>query len=447
MNINNNKHNLLDPKLKCVKCQKSLPWLDCNPYFFRYFISGKDNHYCDACLPHDLLEQRIEREHFQCNCGEKYRQWGKCHDLRRSIRNNPLYWDNGIFKFECYYCSGKLGKNGEKIYECEEPHCERKFCSCSCRSRTLRCQKPNHQTQSNQNSPNENVEQGWKNYQQVQKKAQSWWDTLSSSERERECQRLVENMKQGKYWANNVKEGEGSGWAGNETWWTIKNGQFVSHYPHLVPIQIVEEFMKKELGTCDGLAIEWKWVKSKPVVAKNNNSPSQLAPTDNKKDDNQPNSPLTNQEKSPENDIKIANEEGNNELNPAKSTEKSPNRVDNEALTIDLKNVKKITLRADGKLEIEFNNTKNSNYSISQILTTEQIGNNQELQKVRDYCQKHGKNSLGQQELSRIIGTNTTATEKPKGGNSDLLIGGVGVVLIIGVGIGLFLKRKKVKGN
>jgi len=449
MSINKNKYNL-DPKLKCVKCQEGLPWLKCDPDHFRYFVNGKGDYYCDACLPHDLLEQRIEREHFSCHC------WGgklfnKCHDLRRNIRNNPLYWDNGIFKFECYYCGGKLGKNGEKIYECEEPHCERKFCSCSCRSRTLRCRKPNHQTENNQNSPNENFEQRRKDWQRIHEKAQSWWDTLSQSEREQECQRLVENMKQGKYWANNVEEGEGSGWTVNETWWTIKNGQFVSRYPHLVPIQIAEEFMGKELGTCDVLAIEWKWVKGKSVVAKDNNSPSQLAPTDNiKKDanhDNQPNSPLTKQEKSPQNDIKnikITNEEGNNKLNPAKSTEKSPNRVGNETLIIDLKNIKKVTLRADGKLEIEFNNGENS---ISQVITTEQINHSQELQTIKNYCQKSGKSSLSRFELDKIFSTNETnvrSAGKSTDNNHALVIGlSVAVALIIGLAIGLLLKRKK----
>jgi len=147
--------------------------------------------------------------------------------------------------------------------------------------------------------------------------------------------------------------------------------------------------------------------------------------------DNQPNSPLINHDKSPENDN---GEPMEKQLTPS---------------IIDLKNVKKITLREDSELEIEFNSTQNGNYwhSISQIITPEQISNNQELQKVKDYCQKHGLTSLNQQELNGIFGTNITSTKKPKDGNNVLLIGGIGLVLGIGVGIGLLLKKKKVKRN
>jgi len=66
------------------------------------------------------------------------------------------------------------------------------------------------------------------------------------------------------------------------------------------------------------------------------------------------------------------------------------NKNNNELLVIKLKNIKKITLRNHSELEIEFNSVQNnqnasSGYLINQIMTSEQVDNNQELQKVRSY--------------------------------------------------------------
>ncbi|CAG8770981.1 5932_t:CDS:1, partial [Ambispora leptoticha] len=146
--------------------------------------------------------------------------------------------------------------------------------------------------------------------------------------------------------------------------------------------------------------------------------------------------------------IKFENKEDNHEKNSSKSTEKSPE--DNQTLILNLRNIKKITLTSDGNLVIEFNESENNhaNRQKTQIITTEQIKQSQELQTIKSHCQKNGNSSLSQQELSKIIGAaNSTATEKPQNGNNVLLIGvligGIGVALIFGVGIGLLLKKKK----
>jgi len=103
---------------------------------------------------------------------------------------------------------------------------------------------------------------------------------------------------------------------------------------------------------------------------------------------------------------------------------------------------------------IEFNSEKLENGdSISQnqqVITAEQVSNNQELQKIRNYCQRNNKSTLNQQELNSILAANSTATESPKEkeGNNILLIGGgIGIALVIGIVVGLLLKRKKNKNS
>ncbi|CAI2168941.1 2364_t:CDS:10, partial [Funneliformis geosporum] len=132
-------------------------------------------------------------------------------------------------------------------------------------------------------------------YKQAQEKAQK-----------QECERVVENMKQEKYWANNVREGE-------------------------VPIQIVEEFQEKEIEFYDS--------------------------------DNPP-------------------------------------------------------------LEIEEGERI--------VMTDEQVDNNQELQKVRNYLQKNNKVSLNQRELTEFFNSSSVPVEAPKDINRLLKIGG-GAVLVFGV--------------
>ena len=181
----------------------------------------------------------------------------------------------------------------------------------------------------------------------------------------------------------------------------------------------------------------------------NSNSPTQPPQSENKSSQistnnhSEGNSSGSDGNKNSEQKIEIVNSGIEN-----KENESSKN--DNEALIIDLKKVKKITLIADGSLEIESNGPQNENHghSISQIITAEQVSSNQELQKIRNYCQRNNKSTLNQQELNNILAANSTATESPKEGNNTLLIGGgIGIALVIGIVVGLLLKRKKIKNS
>ncbi|CAG8620169.1 23_t:CDS:1, partial [Paraglomus occultum] len=168
----------------------------------------------------------------------------------------------------------------------------------------------------------------------------------------------------------------------------------------------------------------------------------QLITDSNKKNDNSVNpghSPKPNPEKD-----SLPEEKNGKEDNAVKSTENSPIKTDNQILISQcLRDIKQVTLTADGDLIIEFNNSENS-HSISQVVTSGQINNNQELQKIKNYCQRNGKNSLSQQELNSILTANSTATESPKEGNNTLLVGGIiCAALIVGVVTGLLLKKKK----
>jgi len=144
--------------------------------------------------------------------------------------------------------------------------------------------------------------------------------------------------------------------------------------------------------------------------------------------------------------IRFENKENEGKNDSTNPVENSPNKTDNETLIINLKEIKKITL-SGGNLIIEFDNKQESNhwYSISQTITPDQIKNNQELQTVKNYLEKNNQNSLSHQELNKLLSKDKQAVspEKPKD-NNLLLIGGIaGGTLIIGVVIGLFLRRKK----
>jgi hypothetical protein len=109
--------------------------------------------------------------------------------------------------------------------------------------------------------------------------------------------------------------------------------------------------------------------------------------------------------------IKFENKEEDGKNNPTKS---SSAESDNKVLVIDLKDIKKITLRADGKLEIEFNNAEGDNYTISQVIADEQINNNQTLQKAKNFLEKSKQNSLSQSELTKLTQNNSTSTNPTK---------------------------------
>lgn len=144
--------------------------------------------------------------------------------------------------------------------------------------------------------------------------------------------------------------------------------------------------------------------------------------------------------------IKFENKENvskNNLTKPNSNWETAPAKNDNQTLIINLKSIKKITLNANN-LVIEFKAT-NNNKPILQDITAEQINNNQELQDIKNYCQKNNKTSLNQQELNSLINPNSTSFTKEtetKKNNLPLLIGG-GVVVLALVGLAVVLVIKK----
>jgi len=163
----------------------------------------------------------------------------------------------------------------------------------------------------------------------------------------------------------------------------------------------------------------------------------------------------------PENSDKNENSGKNNSPQPVIKSSSEENQRSSEFLVINLKkainnacginidpqrDIKQIALTSDGNLIIEFNNSA-SNHSIGQVITSEQINNNQELQKIKNYCQQNGKNSLSQQELNSLINGNKTSapTNKTKNDNNNTLAIGLvaAFALIVGLVIGLVVKRKK----
>lgn len=162
---------------------------------------------------------------------------------------------------------------------------------------------------------------------------------------------------------------------------------------------------------------------------------------------------ITNSNDQNDNSVKDKSSEGKREVKTTKfektlpkSTEKLPNERDNQALIINLKAIKKITLTSDNNLVIEFNVNDKSE---TQIITNKQITNSQELQKAKNYLQKENKNSISQQEFNSLINTNSTtptSTEKPKN-NYALLIGGGMAVLVVGVVIGLLVRNRVKKSK
>ena len=314
-----------------------------------------------------------------------------------------------------HYNGGYKAKHGSTQYiPCTEAANEGDFCE-HCKGQTETYQQVKARIAAEE-------KQNFEKFEQVQAKAQNWWNTLSPREREQECERLVENMKQEKYWANNVREGGGAGWARDGSLWVLKNGNYTSSSPHLVPIQIVEEFMKKEILEYYDEARVIDYFESSMLNVKKDDS------------DNQSTLKIEERERIGEKKLEIVNNNKNN----------------NELLVIKLKNIKKITLRNHSELEIEFNSVQNnqnasSGYLINQIMTSEQVDNNQELQKVRSYLWKSGEVSLNRQQLTEFFNSSSAPSETPnssKDTNKFLWIGGVLVFGLLGWLL-IVSKRKK----
>lgn len=295
----------------------------------------------------------------------------------------------------------------------------------------------------------------YENYKRAIEQAQSWWDSLSSEEKQREISSLESRLPASieKFWNSHGYKTDGNQIQFNAQYThsdTFENGKLYQSDPTRVPWEIVNEFFEQKRVENSSSQVKRDNNSDKDNLLPPNSATPQPITNSNSKSDNSANpsnspQPDSEPDKSPESKIKTIKFE--NKENDSKN---SPNQTDNENLVINLKNVKKITLTAGGNLVIELNNQKEGNYSISQTITPDQINTSRELQKVKNYLEKNNQSSLNQQELNRILNKNNTSapqSEKPKENNNNiLLIGGLMVgVLIVGIMVGLLIKRDKNK--
>jgi hypothetical protein len=88
-------------------------------------------------------------------------------------------------------------------------------------------------------------------------------------------------------------------------------------------------------------------------------------------------------------------------------------------------------------------NTDNSSTIIYSNGETQIIAENDkpEFQEFRDYCRKNNKTSLNQQELEHMNNKNFTPAAKPSSNTLLLACGIGGTFLIIGVILGLLIRK------
>jgi len=443
----NNKYNL-DPKwVKCASCSKQ-PQLRREEG--KHVVSayrGRNNeelcHKCACCY----------------HCGKKekwdvYRKVGYKSEYKWVVEEDygmPTYHkidkDNPSGGWEIAFCLDCRDKKGHKTFRYYD---DREY----------------WKVDGTIFNPEEKREwNNFENFKRAYEKAQDYWNSLSSSEREQECERLLEDMKLGKHRGLRGKEGEMFGWVPNNSWWGVENGKLVSREPQLVPVLIADEFVRKMFGDinlCKELMLRDYKIGGKdhspspnpatptpqPITNSNDKGDNSVSPSNSP----QPNPWKDNKSSETKNNvktIKFENKESGGKNNPA-SNEKSPAKNDDKVLAIDLKNVKWISLTSEGNLIIKFKNEKSTNSSeigSIQKITAEEIKNSQELQKIKNYCQKNGKSSLNSQELSNLIQNKTGSasvnpTENSGYGKTIWISVGIGIALIVGVTIGLWLKPK-----
>jgi len=120
----------------------------------------------------------------------------------------------------------------------------------------------------------------------------------------------------------------------------------------------------------------------------------------------------------------------------------SSEKMDNEFLLryFQENDIKEISLTHEGNLRIEHNSGE------TKIIVDEQANRQGEFQKVIDYCQKSGQTNLSQQDL--LINKNNSANSlatNPKNNNALLIVSVLVGVLAVGIIIGLWLRKNKVK--
>jgi carbamoylphosphate synthase small subunit len=119
--------------------------------------------------------------------------------------------------------------------------------------------------------------------------------------------------------------------------------------------------------------------------------------------------------------------------------EKLKHRLDKEFLLkyFQEHDIKEISLIPEGNLLIEYNSGK------SEIITSDQA-NSQKLQKVISYYQENNRTNLNRKDLINKSNSNLP-TANPKNNNALLVGFGIGGALVIGMSIGLLLKKRNVK--
>jgi len=235
----------------------------------------------------------------------------------------------------------------------------------------------------------------------------------------------------------------------------------------LVPVELGEEFSKKEFGDKELMLRDFQIVKKDNGNDKNTPlSPNPTSPnfqpitnSDNKGDNSvgPVNSPQSNSESKnlPEIKISLNQAVGESSRNEPKnnSGEKPQNGANkdnnNQVLVINLKDIKKISLIGDN-LIIEFNQSEQT-----QTVVSEQVNSSQELSAVKNYLQTTQRSSASGQELANIISQKDKSADNSNSNSLNQLskspflwVAGVGAIgVIAGLCCGLVAKSKKLRSK
>jgi hypothetical protein len=232
----------------------------------------------------------------------------------------------------------------------------------------------------------------------------------------------------------------------------------------LVPVELGEEFSKKEFGDNELVLRDFQIVKKyngKNYSTSSNPTSPNFQPITNSdsKSDNSVgpvNSPQSNSEPKNSSEIKISlnqavGESSRNEPknNPGEKSQNGANNDNNQVLVLNLKDIKKISLIGDN-LVIEFNQSEQT-----QTVVSEQVNSSQELSAVKNYLQTTQRSNVNGQELANIISQkdkdtdNSNAKSPNQPSKSPLLwIAGVGAIgVIAGLCCGLVVKSKKLRSK
>jgi len=231
----------------------------------------------------------------------------------------------------------------------------------------------------------------------------------------------------------------------------------------LVPVELGEEFSKKEFGDKELVLRDFQIVRkdnSKNHSASSNPISPNFQPITNSdsKSDNSVgsvNSSQSNSEPKNSSEIKISLNQAVGELsrnesknNPGEKSQNGANKDNNNQVLV-INDIKKISLIGDN-LVIDFNQSEQT-----QTVVSEQINSSQEFSAIKNYLQTTHRSSVNGQELANII------SQKDKGADNSnsnslnqlskspfLWVAGVGAIgIIAGLCYGLVAKSKKLRSK